>query len=166
MRVLSVLVAAAALLSACRDAARDTMLTPRPAIESRTAGLVIERLANDDSTVTVMLRLSPGLDLVPVGSITASIDYDTTAMRFVREASTSDGALRAVHDDRGRVRVAVASASGLTTGDVASLRFSVRTAERLTGTFGTLALQVIELHDLGARDVKASLAVLPVTVVP
>ena len=166
MRMLRVLVGAAALLSACRDAARDTMLTPRPAIDNRTAGLVVERLASDDSTVTVVIRLSPGLDLGPVGSVTASIDYDTTAMRFVRDASPSDGALRAVHDDRGRVRVAVASVSGLPTGDVARLRFSLRTAERLDATLAALALQVVELHDLSARDMKVGLVVLPVTVVP
>ena len=158
-------VCAVALLAACRDAARDTVLTPRPAIESGTAGLVVERLA-DDTTLTVMIRLSPGLDSGPVGSLTASIDYDTTALRFERDATISDGAFRAVHDDRGRVRVAVASASGLPTGVVASLRFSVRTQHGLDAKLATLGLQLVELHDLGARDVKASMSVLPVSVRP
>ena len=155
----------AVALSACRDAPRDTVLTPRPAIESSTAGLVVERLA-DDSALTVMIRLSPGPDSGPVGSMTASIDYDTTTLRFVRDVTPSDGALRAVHDDRGRLRVAVATASGLPMGDVALLRFSVRTANGLEAKLGTLALQVVELHDIGARDVKASLAVLPVSIRP
>ena len=165
MRILGVLVCTVPLVSACRDGARDTMLTPRPAIESSTAGLVVERLAGD-STLTVLIRLSPALDAGPVGSITASVDYDTTALRFMNDATPSDGAFRAVHDDRGRVRVAVASVSGLPMGDVASLRFSVRTAKGLDAQLSALILQVVELHDLGARDMKPRLAVVPVSVRP
>ena len=155
---------AAVLLVACHDAQRDTMLTPRPSAELTTIGLAVDGAPSADGTVTVAIRVSPAISLGALGSLTASIDYDTAAIRFDRDISVDDGALRAVHDDQGRVRVAVAAAAGLPLDVVARLRFSVRRPEALRTALPSLALQVIELHQLDAHDAKAGVTVLPVTV--
>ncbi len=166
MTVRRTLLFATALLVACHDAQRDTMLTPRPSTELTTIGLTVDGAPSADGTVMVAIRLSPATSLGVLGSMTASIDYDTTAMRFDRDVSVDDGALRAVHDDRGRVRVAVAAAAGLPPDVVARLRFSVRRPDELRTALSSLALQVIELHQLDAHDAKAGVTVLPVTVTP
>jgi hypothetical protein len=143
--------------SACHESARDRALSPVSGADRTVAALVVEGASSEGSTALVHLRLVAGSDVGVLGSVTAAVDYDTLALRFVGESSVEGGGLRAVHADRGRVRVAVASAVGLDP-VVVGLRFRVQDASALA----RLTLEVSELHRVDATDARASLVIAPV----
>lgn len=154
------------LLFGCHDFARSAVLTPNVVAVGNTAVLVIERTAEDDSTLAIVVRLTPPATAARIGSVTASIDFDTTALRFLRDDSSSDHAIRAVHVDRGRLRLAAASADGLDPNIIARLRFGVRSNSLVRAALPALALQIIEMHSIDAQDAKSNVTVLPVVVTP
>ncbi len=156
----------AVMLIGCRDFTRDAVLTPRSLAAGSTAALVIEREAGDDSTLAVVLKVTPNATAARIGSVTASIDFDTTALHFLRDDSPTDHTIRAALADRGRVRLATASADGLDPNIIARLRFAIRSASRVRAALPTLALQIIEMHSIDAVDAKPSVTVLPVVVTP
>jgi hypothetical protein len=148
-----VLLLALGLLSAaCRDSGSLGGAAPAPT-ERRAASLGIEQR---DSTVVLALRLT-GFGAVRVASVSAQVDFDTLAMRFVEDASRSDGGIRAVRDARGRIMLAAAHAEGFPEEVVAQLRFVARSAEPTR----VLALTVTELHLVDATDARAGLVVSP-----
>ena len=153
---------AALLATACRDTLGDSAISPQPNLPP-TAQLVITPVVAGDSLITVDVRLS-GLtgtnDAVKPVSMTAAVQYDTTRLRYLADASPSDGAMRAVHAARGRVMIAAAHATGFT-GDVfARVRFVARDAS--AGL--SLSLQLSELHLSDATDVRDRTTVLPTAV--
>lgn len=150
-------IAAVLVLASCRESARVAMVSPVPEARPMTATLAIARAATDDSSYTVTLRLDSAATISRVGSVTAAIDFDTTRVRFVGDASPGDNALRAAHVDRGRVRVAVASAQGLEATQLIQLTFVTHDESALT----SMKLEVSELHLLDATDLKRTLNVLP-----
>ncbi len=164
MRALALL--GTVLLFGCHDFARSTVLTPGSAAAGNTAVLVIERTADDDSTLAIVVRLTPTAAAARIGSVTASIDFDTTALRFVRDDSPSDHALHAAHVDRGRLRLATAAADGLDPNVIARLRFAIRSTSLVRAALPALALQITEMHFIDAQDAKPSVTVLPVVVTP
>jgi hypothetical protein len=92
-----------------------------------------------------------------VGSYTAKINYDATALRFDTEIAISDQALRASNPSPGLVRVAGAAASGFTGGRLASYRFVVLRANSAR----SLSLVVDEMHMITRLDAKTGLIVAP-----
>ncbi len=94
-------------------------------------------------------------------SLTAAVTYDSTRLRFLGDASPSDGAMRAAHAARGRVTVAVAHATGFTGELFATLRFAARDAD----AYRTLSLQLTELHLYDGTDMHPRTTVLPTAVV-
>lgn len=122
-----------------------------------TATLGIARAADNDSTYIVTLRLDSAATISRVGSVTAAIDFDTARVRFVGDASPADNALRAAHADRGRVRMAAASAQGLESTALMQLTFVTHDEAALA----SMKLDVSELHLLDATDLKRTLNVLP-----
>ncbi len=96
-----------------------------------------------------------------VASLTAAVVFDSTRIRFLHDASAADGGMRAANAARGRLMIAAAHAAGFDDEVLARLRFVVRD----TAAYRTLALQVMELHLLDARDARASLTTLPTVVV-
>lgn len=152
---------ALALLVACHEAARDRMLSPASGTDRTLASLVVQREAERDSTALVLVRLVAGSEVGTLGSVTASVAFDTLALRFLADASPAGNVLRAVRADEGRVRIAAAASAGLDT-VVARLRFRVIDP----GGLRALDLQVSELHKLDAADARASLVVAPVVIAP
>ena len=144
-------------LASCRESARVSMVSPAPDVRPMTATLAIARIADNDSTYTVTLRLDSAAAISRVGSVTAAIDFDSTRVRFAGDASPADNALRAAHVDRGRVRIAAASANGLAADALIQLTFVTHDAAALTA----MRLDVSELHLLDATDLKRTLNVLP-----
>ncbi len=144
-------------LPSCRENARVSMVSPAPDVRPMTATLAIARIADNDSTYSVSLRLDSAATISRVGSVTAAIDFDSTRVRFVGDASPADNALRAAHVDRGRVRIAAASANGLDADALMRLTFVTHDAAALTA----MRLSVSELHLLDATDLKRTLNVLP-----
>jgi hypothetical protein len=92
-----------------------------------------------------------------VGSYTAKINYDATALRFDGEVAMSDQALRASNPSPGLVRLAGAAAAGFTGGRLASYKFVVLRANSAR----TLSLVVDEMHMITRLDAKTGLIVAP-----
>ncbi|HEX2602233.1 MAG TPA: hypothetical protein VHL32_08980 [Gemmatimonadaceae bacterium] len=93
-----------------------------------------------------------------VGSYTARITYDSTALRFDGEIPISDKGMRAVNPTSGLVRFAGAAADGFPDGRLATYRF----VALRSNSAKTLALAVDELHMITRVDVKRALTVAPI----
>ena len=92
-----------------------------------------------------------------VGSYTARIRYDSTALAFDAEIPIADDALRATNAAVGLVRFAGASPSGLPSGRMAGYRFVVLRANGLQ----SLQLVVDELHTVARTDAARGLRAMP-----
>ncbi|MDB4869605.1 MAG: hypothetical protein JWL97_609 [Gemmatimonadales bacterium] len=92
-----------------------------------------------------------------VGSYTAKINYDATALRFDGEVAMSDQALRVSNPSPGLIRLAGAAAAGFTGGRLASYKFVVLRANSAR----TLSLVVDEMHMITRLDAKTGLIVAP-----
>ncbi len=145
-------------LAACRDTDGAASIAPT-ATDTRSAQLVVSPALPGDSVVTVTLRMvNPGA--TAIASITATIDFDTTRVRFLSDASLGDGALRAANAVRGRLIVAAAHPTGFAEETVARLRFVSRDSVAMR----SLALGVTELHLTDARDARTTLRIIPTAV--
>jgi len=153
------MLAVMAAVTACHDTPRTDGTAPTPTTQ-RTARLVVELASTADSVFSVDVRVSRIADQ-RVGSVTAAVLYDTTRIRYVDDASPSDGAVRAAHASGGRVMVATAHPLGFEGETVARMRFVARD----TAAWRTFVLQVRELHLLDAADARGALQTLPVEVI-
>ena len=150
----SALVAAALLSVACSESYRSTVVqNPLPAVE---AALVVSDPAppvGGALLVSVQAIAKQGT----VGSYTARINYDPTALRFDGEIAINDNGLRASNSSPGLVRFAGAAATGFTDGRLASYRFAVLRPNSAR----TLSLVVDEMHMIDRLDAKTTLTVAP-----
>ncbi|MDQ8172344.1 MAG: hypothetical protein P3B76_06640 [Gemmatimonadota bacterium] len=154
-------------IGACRESMSDAAVAPVPAAPP-SAQLEIRSAAAGDTLITVELHVrglhsadaAGAVPALPI-SVTASVQYDTTRLRFLADDSPGDGALRAVHAAAGRVMVAAAHATGFSGERFATLRFASRDNE----AYRTLLLQLTELHLTDATDVRDRVAVRPPVVV-
>jgi len=139
----------------CSESYRSSIVqNPAPTIE---AVLIVSDLAPSigGSLVVSVQAIATG---GTVGSYTARIDYDSTALRFDGEAQMSDQALRATNPVPGRLRFAGASTTGFSDGRLASYKFVVLRADAAR----TLSLGVDEIHMVTRTDAKSNLIVAPV----
>jgi hypothetical protein len=148
-----VLALATALGVACSENRSSLLGNPVPAVE---AALVLSDSAppvNGTLLVWVQANSNQGT----VGSYTARINYDPTALRFDGEIPIDDKGLRASNASSGLVRFAGAAATGFTDGRLASYRFAVLQANGAR----TLSLVVDEMHMISRLDAKSTLTVAP-----
>ena len=156
------------LAAGCKDTLGEGAVDPLPSTQP-TAQLLVTPGTGGDSVITVDVRVS-GLhgvgELAKVVSMTAAVTYDTTQLRYLADASPSDGAMRAMNATRGRVLIAAAHATGFTSDVLARVRFVVRDASTKANAdvFSSLALQLSELHLSNANDARDRTAVLPMVV--
>jgi hypothetical protein len=146
--------ASAFFIIACSEPYRSTVVqNPVPAVE---AALVVS-----DSTPPVGGALLVSVQAVAkegtVGSYTAKINYDPTALRFDGEIAINDKGLRASNASPGLVRFAGAAATGFTDGRLASYRFAVLRPNSAR----TLSLVIDEMHMITRLDAKTALIVAP-----
>jgi hypothetical protein len=151
---LRIVFAIAVFMIACSEPYRSTVVqNPVPSVK---AALVLSDSAPSVGAalvVTVQALADQGI----VGSYTAKINYDATALRFDSEIAISDQALRAINPSPGLVRFAGAAASGFTDGRLASYRFVVLRANSAR----TLSLVIDEMHMISRLDAKTGLIVAP-----
>jgi len=151
---LGIVFASALFIIACSEPYRSTVVqNPVPAVE---AALVVS-----DSTPPVGGALLVSVQAVAkegtVGSYTAKINYDPTALRFDGEIAINDKGLRASNASPGLVRFAGAAATGFTDGRLASYRFAVLRPNSAR----TLSLAIDEMHMITRLDAKTALIVAP-----
>ncbi|MEP6989691.1 MAG: cohesin domain-containing protein [bacterium] len=108
------------------------------------------------STVDVMAQIGPSTRAL-VGSYTARIRYDSTALRFQEELSIADGTTRATNATSGLVRFAGAAPAGIATGRLAGFRFLVLRADAVR----SLQLVVDELHTVSRADAASLVRLAP-----
>lgn len=146
--------AAAALFSiACSEANRAIVDNPVPTI---VAALVVSDAApapGASLVVTVQARATDGA----VGSYTAKLSYDSTALRYDGEVSIADQGLRVSNPIQGLLRFAGAAPLGFVDGRLASYRFVVLRANSVR----TLSLVVDEMHMISRLDAKPALTMAP-----
>ena len=154
MERLAIGIASALVVIGCSEPYRSTVTqNPVPAVK---AALVLSDSAPPVGAalvVSVQALADEGL----VGSYTAKITYDATALRFDGEVAISDQALRASNPSPGLVRLAGATATGFTTGLLASYKFVVLRANSAR----SLSLAVDEMHMITRLDAKTGLIVSP-----
>ena len=121
------------------------------------AGLVLSDTAPPvGSSVEVYARVESAAPAL-IGSFTARIRYDTTALRFVEEIPTGDGGMRATNATAGLVRFAGAATSGLAGGHLGGYRFLVLRPQAVQ----TLQLVVDEIHTVARTDAASILHIVP-----
>jgi hypothetical protein len=139
---------------ACSETYRSTVVeNAAPAVE---AVLVLSNPApaiGDVIVVSVQANSNQGT----VGSYTARIKYDSTALRFDGEMAINDKGLRAVNLAPGLVRLAGAASGGFSDGRLASYRFVALAPNGAK----TLSLVVEEMHMISRVDAKSALTVAP-----
>lgn len=153
----SAVMASALLGAGCSESYRSTIVqNPVPTIE---AVLVVSDLTPSigGSLIVSVHAIATG---GTVGSYTARINYDSTALRFDGEAQMKDQALRATNPTPGRIRFAGASPSGFSDGRLASYMFVVLRANAAK----TLSLGIDEIHMVTRTDAKTNLTLAPVRV--
>lgn len=151
---LGILVAGALFTIACSEKYQSTVVqNPVPAVK---AALVLSDSAPPVGGALVV-SVHALADQGTVGSYTAKISYDATALRFDGEVAISDQALRASNPSPGLIRLAGAAASGFGDGRLASYRFVALRANSVR----TLSLAVDEIHMITRLDAKTGLIVAP-----
>jgi hypothetical protein len=141
---------------ACSEPYRSTV-TQNPVPSVKAALLLSDSAPPVGAALVVSVQALA--DQGTVGSYTAKIKYDATALRFDGEIAISDQALRASNPSPGLVRFAGAAAAGFTDGRLASYRFVVLRANSAR----TLSLAVDEMHMITRLDAKTGLIVAPNT---
>jgi hypothetical protein len=153
-RRLGVIVVSALFMIACSEKYQSTSVqNPIPAVK---AALVLSDSAPSVGAVLVV-SVQAVADQGTVGSYTAKISYDASALRFDGEVASSDQALRASNPSPGLIRFAGAAAFGFATGRLASYRFVALQANAAK----TLSLSVDEMHMITRLDAKTGLIVAP-----
>ena len=151
----AIAIAACMLASAaCSETYRSMLVeNAAPAIE---AVLVLSNPAPSiGDVIVVSMQTSSNQGIV--GSYTARINYDSTALRFDSEVPITDKGLRAVNATPGLVRLAGAASAGFSDGHLASYRFVALAANAAK----TLSLAVDEMHMISRVDAKSALTVVP-----
>lgn len=111
---------------------------------------------SDSSTpgvIVVTLGVRGDRALGKIGSFTARISYDSTALTFLGETALADGGLRAVNPTSGLIRVAGAAASGMDGSTLIALRFSVTDRAALARA----RVDIEELHEVNRADLRSQL---------
>jgi hypothetical protein len=151
---LGIAIASVLLVNACSETNQATVVqNPVPAVK---AALVLSDSA-PPAGATLIVSVKALADQGTVGSYTAKINYDATALRFDGEVAITDQALRASNPSPGLIRFAGAAAGGFTDGRLASYKFSVLRANSAR----TLSLVVDEMHMITRLDAKTGLIVAP-----
>ena len=128
--------------------------TPEPTMDASLS--VSNPSPEPGSTVDVFAQIgtaTPGL----IGSFTARIRYDSTALRYQEEIPIADGTMRATNAASGLVRFAGAATAGVPAGRLAGYRFLVLRS----GAVRTMQLVVDEIHTVTRADGASLLRALP-----
>ncbi len=124
---------------------RTTVVTPEKTME---ASLILsDSAAVVGRTVDVFAQVNAAAAEM-VGSYTARIRYDSTALRYEQEVAIGDDALRATNATSGLLRFAGAAPKGLSGGRLAGYRFVVLRAN------ATQSLQLVmdEMHTVARTN--------------
>jgi hypothetical protein len=141
------------LAVACSENRSSLVENPAPAVE---AALVLSDSAPPVSAV-LLVSVQANSNQGTVGSFTARISYDPTALRYDGEIPIADTGMRASNAAPGFIRFAGAAASGFTDGRLASYRFAVLRENSAR----SLSLAVDEMHMISRLDARSTLTVAP-----
>ena len=139
------------VIAACTEPKREVISPAEPA--SLKAQLIISDSSARASSEVVVSVLMRGTSASTIGSYTARVAYDTTALKYVSDASPEDAATRVSNADGGVVRIAGIAAEGFKDGALYVARFTV-----LKPQFsGSLRVTFDELHTRTQADVLGAL---------
>jgi hypothetical protein len=142
-------VAVLCVLMSCAEPTHSRGPSTQAAPSAIVPHLVVSSVIGQDVIVTVSIEVHG--DVGRVGSLTADVSYDSTALAFQEAVALNDGAMRAVNPTAGLLRFAVISSQGLDAERLAEFHFHVRDAAALA----RMQLEIRELHTLSRSDLKA-----------
>jgi hypothetical protein len=158
VRVIAVL---GAVYGCTEPVASKPVVTPEKTMEARL--VLSDSAVAVGRTVDVFAQITASTPEM-VGSYTARIRYDTTALRYEQEIAVGGDALRATNATSGLLRFAGAAPRGLTGGRLAGYRFLVLRANATQG----LQLVIDEMHTVARTNAASQLRSMPngIEVVP
>jgi hypothetical protein len=135
--------------SACTEpVASKPIATPDKTMEAQL--ILSDSAPAAGGTVDVFAQITAATPEI-VGSYTARIRYDTTALRYQQELVIGDDALRATNATSGLLRFAGAAPKGLPSGRLAGYRFLVLRANATQ----SLQLVVEEMHTVSRAELAS-----------
>ena len=151
--------AGAVLLSAgCTEpVATKVAVSAAPAMEARL--VVSDSAPAIGTTVEVFAQVRASTPEL-IGSYTARLGYDSTALGFREEITLSDGVLRATNAVAGVLRFAGAAPLGVPDGRLAGFRFVVLKPKAMR----SMQLVVDEMHTMARTDAVSQLRATPTRV--
>jgi hypothetical protein len=155
VRILALVGAVSLALSACTEpVASKPVATPEKTTEAQL--ILSDSAPAAGRTVDVFAQITAATPEI-VGSYTARLRYDTTALRYQHELVIADDALRATNATSGLLRFAGAAPKGLPSGRLAGYRFLVLRANAMQ----SLQLVVDEMHTVSRTDASSQLRSMP-----
>jgi len=155
-RTASAFIVLALLTIGCSESYRSAVGNPAPAVE---AVLVVSDPSPPvGSSLVVSVRATATQG--SVGSYTARIEYDPTALRYEGEIAMNDKGLRATNPAAGLIRFAGAAPAGFDGGALASYTFTALSPNSAR----SLSLVVDEMHLITRVDAKTTLTIAPVRI--
>ena len=151
VRVIAVL---GAVYGCTEPVASKPVVTPERTMEARL--ILSDSAAAVGRTVDVFAQVTAETPEI-VGSYTARIRYDTTALRYAQEIAIGDDALRATNATSGLLRFAGAAPKGLTGGRLAGYRFVVLRPKATQ----SLQLVIDEMHAVARTNTASQLRAMP-----
>jgi hypothetical protein len=107
-------------------------------------------------TVRVAVRLRAGIEIGSIGSFSATLRYDRSALTMIDEVPASDAALRAINGtEAGVVRAAGAAAEGFADAPLFTVRLRVTRPQALR----SMQLEFSELNAVGRSDLKRNVRI-------
>ncbi|MEO8337595.1 MAG: hypothetical protein ABI664_21645 [bacterium] len=155
VRIVALVGAATLVLYGCTEpVASKSSTTPEKIAEAQL--ILSDSAPVAGRTVDVFAQVTAATPDV-VGSYTARIRYDTTALRYEQELTIADDALRATNATSGQLRFAGAAPKGLPSGRLAGYRFLVLRPNATQ----SLQLVVEELHTVARANAASQLRAMP-----
>lgn len=151
VRVIAIL---GAVYGCTEPVASKPVVTPEKTMEARL--ILSDSAVAAGRTVDVFAQVTAATAEL-VGSYTARIRYDTTALRYEQEIAIGDDALRATNATSGLLRFAGAAPKGLAGGRLAGYRFFVLRPNATQ----SLQLVIDEMHTVARTNAASQLRSMP-----
>jgi hypothetical protein len=154
LRTARVIAVLGAVYGCTEPVASKAVVTPQKTMEARL--ILSDSAVATGRTVDVFAQITASTPEM-VGSYTARIRYDTTALRYEQEIAIGDDALRATNASSGLLRFAGAAPKGLPGGRLAGYRFLVLRPNATQ----SLQLVIDEMHTVARTNAASQLRSMP-----
>lgn len=152
---LYVVVTLALCATGCRDQQSASTAASVPQYDRNEAHLIFSSLSiREGDDVVAGLEVRTVADVKPIGSYTARIVFDTSALEFAAEEPARGDAVQVLNPQPGEIRAAGISSAGFVDRRLVAVRFRARR----NGSIGSASAVIVEMHATDRTDVLPRLA--------